>query len=73
MTVSSRTGAGGGTPSRDPRRFSAADVALIGGGALITALVAAAATRKPLYALALLVVLAVVATVLLGRERLARA
>jgi len=71
MTVSSETGAGGGTPSRAPHRFSAADVALIGGGALMTAAVAAAATRKPLYALALLVVLAFVAAVLLGRKQLA--
>jgi teichuronic acid biosynthesis protein TuaE len=71
MTVSSGTGADGGTPSRASRRFSAVDAALIGGGALVTAVVAAAATRRPLYALALLMLLAFVAAVLLGRRHLA--
>ena len=50
MTVSSGTGAGRGTAARATRRFSAADAALIGGGAVVTALVAAAATRSALAA-----------------------
>jgi len=54
-------------------RFSAVDAALIGGGALITALVAAAATRMPVAALGLLLIVALAAVVLLGRERFARA
>jgi teichuronic acid biosynthesis protein TuaE len=73
MTLSSGTGAGGGTPSRASRRFSAADAVLIGGGALVTAALAAVATRQPLYALALLVLVAIVAAVLLGRGHLAHA
>ncbi len=59
--------------TRATRRFSAADGALIGGGAAITAVIAAAATRRPAAAVGLLVVVALVAGVLLGRERLARA
>jgi cell division protein FtsW (lipid II flippase) len=71
MTMRPGTHADGAPPSRAPRRY-AADAALIGGGALLTAAVTAAASRKPLDALALLVVLAFAATVLLGRGRLAR-
>ncbi len=53
--------------------FSAADAALVGGGAVLTAAVAAAATRSALAAAALLVLTGLVAIVVLGRERLARA
>jgi len=84
MTVTSSTEAGSGTPGPAPdtnpgamrpggRRFTAADAALLGGGAVVTAVVAAAATRRPTAAVGLLVILALVAAVLLGRERLARA
>jgi teichuronic acid biosynthesis protein TuaE len=72
MTVSPSTGADSGTPARAPRLFSAADAALIGGGAVLTALIAAAATRQLLAAAGLLVLIALVAFVVLGRERLAR-
>jgi hypothetical protein len=73
MAVNPGNGAGRGTPARAARRFSAADGALIGGGAVLTAAVAAAATRSALAAGALLLVIALVAVVALGRERLARA
>ena len=54
------------------RRFTRADAGLIAAGAGLTVLFAAALTRRPLEALALLVVFAMVALVLLNRQRLAR-
>src|SRR5450759_5046221 len=54
------------------RRFTLADAGLIAAGAGLTVLFAAALTRRPLEGLALLVVFALVALVLLNRERLAR-
>src|SRR5665648_162376 len=53
-------------------RLTRTDAGLIAAGAGLTVLFAAALTRRPLEGLALLVVLAVVALVLLNRERLAR-
>ena len=54
------------------RRFTGADAALLAGGAGLTALFAAALTRKPLEGIALLLVVALAALVLLNRERIAR-
>src|SRR5450759_1084251 len=54
------------------RRITRADAGLIAAGAGLTVLFAAALTRRPLEALALLVVFAMVALVLLNRQRLAR-
>ncbi len=56
----------------DGRRFTRTDAALLAGGAALTVGSAAALTRRPREGLALLVVLAVVALILLNRERLAR-
>jgi len=59
-------------PAPARRRLTRADAGLITAGAGLTVLFAAALTRRPLEGLALLVVLAVVALILLNRERLAR-
>src|SRR5450756_2489777 len=59
-------------PAPARRRPTRADAGLIAAGAGLTVLFAAALTRQPLEGLALLVVLAVVALILLNRERLAR-
>src|SRR5665647_1057386 len=59
-------------PAPARRRLTRADAELIAAGAGLTVLFAAALTRQPLEGLALLVVLAVVALILLNRERLAR-
>ena len=77
MTVSPSPGAETGTedmtPGRAARsRFSAADAALLAGGAALTALLAAGATRSPSAAIGLLVVIACASLVVLNRERLAR-
>jgi teichuronic acid biosynthesis protein TuaE len=62
-----------GTAAPAPRaRFTRTDAAVVAAGVALTALLAAAAARKPLPALGLLVVLAVIAFVLLARPRLAR-
>lgn len=62
-------------PPRTPAggRLRAADVVLVTGGVVITAAVAAAATRHLTVALAFLIVLALAAALILGRQRLARA
>jgi len=54
------------------QRFTRTDAALLVGGASLTVLFAAVLTRRPLEGLALLIVLAVVALIVLNRERLAR-
>jgi len=71
MTSSPQQRAAG--PPRAPagRRFTGADAALLGGGAAITAAIAAVATRQPVAALGLLVVVAIAGGMILGRGRLA--
>ena len=59
-------------PAPAKTRFARGDVLAIGGGVLLTVLLAAALVRKPLPALGLLVAVAAVAFVLLARRRLAR-
>ena len=53
-------------------RLTRADAALIAAAAALTVLLAAALTRRPLEGLALLITLALLALILLNRERLAR-
>jgi teichuronic acid biosynthesis protein TuaE len=53
-------------------RFTVGDAVLLAGGAAVTAVVAAAATRSPVAAVGLLVILAFTALLVLGRERVAR-
>ncbi len=54
------------------RRLGRGDAALLTGGAVLTALLAAAATLRPGAVVGVLVVLSFAALVLLGRERMAR-